>query len=31
VKRGLLAPYRFLERHAWSPYRQLVAALAGEH
>lgn len=31
VKRGLLAPYRFLERHAWSPYRRLVAALAGEH
>jgi hypothetical protein len=29
VQRGLLAPYRFLERHAWSPYRQLVAALIG--
>lgn len=29
VQRGELAPHRFLERHAWSPYRQLVAALAG--
>jgi len=29
VQRGLLAPYRFLERHAWSPYRQLVAAQIG--
>lgn len=31
VQRGLLAPYRFLERHAWSPYRHLVAALVGGH
>lgn len=29
VQRGVLAPHRFLERHAWSPYRHLVAALAG--
>ena len=29
VERGELAPYRFLERHAWSPYRRLVAAMAG--
>lgn len=27
VQGGSLAPYRFLERHAWSPYRRLVAAL----
>ena len=27
VQRGELAPHRFLERHAWSPYRQLVAAM----
>ena len=31
VQRGELAPYRFLERHAWSPYRHLVAALVGGH
>jgi hypothetical protein len=31
VQRGSLAPYRFLERHAWSPYRHLVAALVGGH
>lgn len=31
VQRGELAPYRFLERHAWSPYRHLVAALGGGH
>jgi len=31
VQRGELAPYRFLERHAWSPYRYLVAALVGGH
>lgn len=29
VQRGSLAPHRFLERHAWSPYRHLVAALLG--
>lgn len=29
VERGELSPYRFLERHAWSPYRRLVAAMAG--
>ena len=27
VQRGELTPRRFLERHAWSPYRQLVAAM----
>ena len=31
VQRGELAPYRFLERHAWSPYRHLVTALVGGH
>ena len=29
VERGELSPHRFLERHAWSPYRRLVAAMAG--
>ena len=29
VQRGSLAPHRFLERHAWSPYRHLVVALIG--
>jgi hypothetical protein len=29
VERGELSPYRFLERHAWSPYRRLVAAMVG--
>lgn len=28
VQRGELPAHRFLERHAWSPYRQLVAAMA---
>lgn len=27
VQRGELSPQRFLERHAWSPYRQMVLAL----
>lgn len=27
VQRGELTPRRFLERHAWSPYRQIVAAM----
>lgn len=27
VQRGELTPRRFLERHAWSPYRQVVAAM----
>jgi len=30
VERGELAPHRFLERHAWSPYRRVVAAMGGE-
>ncbi len=30
VERGELPPHRFLERHAWSPYRRLVAAMGGE-
>ena len=29
VQRGALAPHRFLERHAWSPYRGPVEALEG--
>ena len=29
VQRGELAPHRFLERHAWSPYRAQVEAMAG--
>lgn len=27
VQRGELTPRRFLERHAWSPYRQIVGAM----
>jgi hypothetical protein len=27
VQRGELTPRRFLERHAWSPYRGIVAAM----
>jgi hypothetical protein len=30
VQRGELPPHRFLERYAWSPYRQLVAATPAE-
>lgn len=30
VERGELSAHRFLERHAWSPYRRVVAAMGGE-
>ena len=30
VERGDLSPHRFLERHAWSPYRRLVLEKWGE-
>jgi len=30
VERGELSAHRFLERHAWSPYRRVVAARGGE-
>lgn len=30
VKRGVLTPRRFLERHAWSPYRALIMGLEAE-
>jgi hypothetical protein len=30
VKRGVLTPRRFLERHTWSPYRALIVGLEAE-